>query len=336
MWNPNRAGLSRFLSLPGLLSLTVTVGTARPSPSTVLTISPASHDFGQVIVRMSGTTFQFRVTLPPGGGPTDAVSVTITGPNEADFRIPLELYSTRQRNTCADSTWRSGSCDVWVEFMPQAVGSRNASLVVSDTRGNRGSAVLTGTGVFGCRPDAAVSCNYADHYSGTFSWSAALVTKSGNSSGPEYKALATTTVKVTLTNGLAYCAGSQSDSTMSTEAGRLDELRETIGTISGPGMFSIEFFEDNGQLAYRVTAWCPTGQGTLTTTNYRTRETTTASFKANPARVGGSGGMEIDPQPASAIGIDLAGSIPGRVHPDADPLNGVSGTLDIAWSLKRN
>ena len=336
MWNSNRAGRSRFLALPGLLLLAFPVATTGPSPSPALTITPLSQNFGQVIVRMSGTIFQFRVILPPGGGPADAVSVTFTGANATDFRVAPDPYSSGRHNTCADSTWRSGSCDVWVEFIPQAVGPSNAFLVVSDTRGNRGSAVLTGTGIVGCRPDAAVSCNYADQYSGTFSWSSVLVTRSGDPSGPEYKALATASVKVRLTKGLAFCTGSQSDSTMSLEGGRLDELRETLGTISGPGIFAIEFFGDNGQLAYKVTAWCPTGQGTLITKNYRTRETTTANFKASPAKVGGSGGMEIDPQPASAIGMDLAGSLPGRVHPDADPLNGVSGTLDITWSLKRD
>lgn len=339
MPNSTRPGRSRLVALAGFLALTSAVAATRPTPSATLTITPASHNFGQIIAGMgaTGVISQFKVALPPGGGPTDSVSIAFTGAHAADFRVNpwlIAANSAPKTSTCQDSTWRSGSCDVWVEFVPGSVGAKSATLVVSDTRGNRGTAALSGTGIFGCRPHAGVHCNYAHHYSGTFNWSSVLTTRIVGSAGEQTDARAYVQVIVTVVAGVAYCAGSTSDSSASRQNGSLVRVHEMNGAVSGPGIFSIEFPKRNGKLVYDITAWCPTAKGSTTDTDFRTGETGTTDFTANPAREGGSGGMKIDPESAAALGIDLAGTRT-ITHPDADPANGVTGTLTTAWSFTR-
>jgi len=89
-----------------------------------------------------------------------------------------------------------------------------------------------------------VSCNYAHLYSGQFSWSNTI-----NGPASQFHEQVTVGVK----NGVADCVGTVRE----TENGQTQS-----GTISGPGLFAVEFERDSAdKLVYRITAACPTAAG---------------------------------------------------------------------------
>lgn len=334
MYAKARPRRSRLAALAGLLVLTSAAEPAtRPLPSAAMTIAPTQHDFGSAIIGSPSLIFTFTVTLPPGGGPTDSVVVKVTGPDVGDFLVnTLISPAGTSFTTCKTPAWRRGGCDVVVQFIPQARGVRNATLDVSDTRGNRATASLTGTGVFGCRPNL-VSCNYVSNYSGTFSWSSVLNIQQGVAAGPHHNGDQSYSVTVQVTNGVATCQGSSSETMSDFEGSRLDRSKKSNGVISGPGLIAVEFMKDSGQLVYEITASCPSAHITETYTDHISNETSTTTLNAKPADWRDRTSM--DRKPASAIGIDLSGSQTGPA-PDEDPSNGVTGTMTFTWSLKRN
>ena len=81
---------------------------------------------------------QYVQIVDNGSGGVTIGGVTITGTNAADFTI--------SNNTCTTLT-AGGSCYVYVTFSPSAVGSRVATLQISDTAtGSPQSVNLAGTG----------------------------------------------------------------------------------------------------------------------------------------------------------------------------------------------
>jgi hypothetical protein len=104
------------------------------------TFSPTSLNFGSEGV---GTTSAAQtITLSnPGTDTLNISAVALTGANAADFT---------QTNTCGTSIAANASCTISITFGPAAVGSRTASLSVTDNANNTAGSVqtagLTGTG----------------------------------------------------------------------------------------------------------------------------------------------------------------------------------------------
>lgn len=105
---------------------------------TEVKLSPASLDFGSVKV---GTSSSPRtVTLTDTG--TSSLSITgisITGTDSADYS---------ETNTCATGIGAGKSCTITVIFMPKVIGTRTASVSVSDNGGGSPRIVaLSGPGM---------------------------------------------------------------------------------------------------------------------------------------------------------------------------------------------
>jgi hypothetical protein len=195
-------------------------------------------------------------------------------------------------------------------FVPKRVGPQSAQLIVPFPGERWVGAVLTGEGIPGCVMKV-VSCNYGPLYSGLFSWSRNLI-----SPGSEHKE----SVQVKITDGVAKCLGTATD----TENGR-----SITGIIDGPGLFAVEFEPDSHfPMAYRITAACPTPAYPAIP------EDGVEATKSQPAELGHND-QNSEKQPAKEI---AQASVEGTIQyeaPETDPVNGVTGTVAISWSLKR-
>ncbi len=135
----------------GIRTATLTISdNAQASPQTVtlsgtgqiasvgLTANPTSLSFGSQILKTPGTVW---VSLTNSGNtPIEFAPPTITGSNAADFNITSD--------SCSSPLAPGYSCEVVVGFTPGALGSRTASLRLSDR--NAGSLValpLSGSGI---------------------------------------------------------------------------------------------------------------------------------------------------------------------------------------------
>jgi hypothetical protein len=278
-----------------------------------ITITPASHDFGKWSVN-GWVDFDFQVRIPPGAGPRDTVTQSVTGPDVADFQL--------NTNSC-ETFWRTGSCLSTIIFMPKSLGPKSARLVVSDSRGNSATALLTGTAVAPVCTNRVVFCNYGHFYSGTFNWTS-------NLTGPGSSA--SETVSVTVVDGVATCNGSATSTSppMNNYPGR-----STKGAVTGTGLFAVEFVRDTvvnptnkanntSRLVYRVTVACPSPSWPATVDGPAT--------PSRPAELGDFFQQSYN-QPATAVGMDLVGSI-SYPAPEVDALNGVNGAVQVNWSLK--
>ena len=329
------------MTRPGRVTIALAalvVLTAGAAARFALTITPAAHDFGPVIVGAQGTYFQFKVTMPPGRGPTDTLQLQYGGTNPQDFRNYRGLLGLNVGPNivaCADSMPLSGICYFWVEFVPHALGPRSATLKVSVNPGNFGIATVTGTGIFGCTMYEGL-CSYGGAYSGTVSWSGALSIQqgAGSSSGPRRIGTWTNDITVSVANGVATCQGSSVHDEKEYEGSRLDRSRKADGVVSGPGIFTLEFKKEEGQLVYQITAACPSALVTETFTDYLSSQTSTTTSTAKPADWRDR--TSIDPEPATAVGMNLLSGSKTFPHPDEDPSNGVTGKMTFSWSLKRN
>ena len=315
-----------------LLPLALILGGAAPrAPSTALTIAPSTYDWGDVNVGNSLAIMIFKITLPVRASPADAITASVTGANAGDFVVEADPVVT----SCYSPLWQS-DCVIMVQFSPKAVGLRTATLVVADTRGNRGTAALKGTGTrtFGCRPTEAASCNYGDHYSGYFTWRSEIVV------GPEagetvHTAKRFVDVTATVTKGVAVCSGTMTAEEAESSGGRIMRTSKSSGITQGRGLFAVEFQRnENNTLVYVITAVCPGFGVTTTTFDGSTGGSATVSEAATPARMGSSGMMQSEPEPAMAVGDALIGAKTGS-HPDADPANRVTGSLRLDWALLR-
>ena len=148
-----------------------------------------------------------------------------------------------------------------------------------------------------------VSCNYAYLYSGQFSWSNTL-----NGSASQLNEQVTVGVK----NGVADCLGTVRETSNG---------QTTTGKISGPGLFAVEFERDSAnKLVYRITAACPTAAG--------------MGSPAQPAELGHND-RETYQQPATAIGQKVLKGGSNYPAPETDPVNGVTGTVQVTWNIAR-
>lgn len=142
-----------------------------------------------------------------------------------------------------------------------------------------------------------VPCNIGQHYSGTFHQISTLESPGGKT---------TEDVTVRVLQGKARCEGS----VVST-----DPSAKT-GTIRGDGLFIVEWgvgVEDDPALPwYRIAAECPDLDG-------------------KPPEMRGAG-IDTYRQPRRK-GFTLLEGSNREESPEADPVNGVTGTVSLEWSL---
>ena len=148
-----------------------------------------------------------------------------------------------------------------------------------------------------------VSCNYAYLYSGRFSWTNAL-----NGPASQFKEQ----VSVSVNNGVADCLGTVHE----TSNGQTQN-----GTISGPGLFAVEFELDSAnKLVYRITAACPTAAG--------------MGSPVQPAELGHHDMTTYEQRPATIAQKTMQGTS-NYPAPETDPVNGVTGTVQVTWNITR-
>jgi len=319
-------GVAPRIALAGVVALGIGAAAA-------ITFTPASHDFGKVVVKARGQG-SFRITAPASGWtPSELITLSFTGPDAADFLLeqaptdfgpgqlgprPLVKSTAIQPQLCNFGKVII-ACDQVVLFVPSSLGPKSATLVATGL-GTRGTAQLKGEGVFSCLMKV-VFCNYAQLYDGSFRWKT-------NLSAPKHSY--TETVDVAVVNGVATCNGA---------ATATDEGRTTTGKITGTGLIAVEFEntkdrEDEDQpsrlapsrLVYRITVACPSPAWPPTEDNPR-------GTPSQPAELGHTEMKSYDQQ-ATAIGIDLIGSS-SYPAPESDALNSVTGQVQVSWSLKR-
>jgi hypothetical protein len=283
------------LSLPGtaLAGVALVLGI-----TAAITIAPASHNYGRVAV--NGTSLaSFAVSGLPVGG---LVTASLSGANPGDWVVGIRGLTSP---TCSNQG-QADPCSFTVDFSPNSVGPKSATLVVTDNLGSRATAALTGVGVGALCEMKVVPCNYAHLYDGTFSWQYGLIASHGTSRF---------SVTVTVVHGVATCRGSQTASSPTTGS--------VTGAITGPGLIAVEFLQDSlGRLVYDITATCPTA------------DHPDLGGPSRPAEPGGENEMKTYEKLARAVGMNLVGthSYPA---PETDPVNGVTGTVSVVWNLSR-
>jgi Abnormal spindle-like microcephaly-assoc'd, ASPM-SPD-2-Hydin/Kelch motif/Galactose oxidase, central domain len=115
-----------------------------PAAAAGLTVT-AGVAFGNVVFGVSGATSVARsvkITNPLTGQPVTGLTVQLSGAEQSEFTI--------SNNGCGSTLAKGTFCTVMLTFTPAALGTRGASLAVSDTaNANAGSSALSGVGVTG-------------------------------------------------------------------------------------------------------------------------------------------------------------------------------------------
>lgn len=307
------------LSLAGLFALSTT--------HAAITITPRSHDFGDIGVNGMSPTQTFQVSVPnPVLG--NKLTNKIVGADARDFVLNSnDTTPVSDPNLCTQSS-QGARCKAMVDFRPRSVGAKLARLEITDRFGNRATADLKGKGVAPTCIMRVVPCNYAHLWSGVFTWTS---TTSGAGETD------TETVDVTVVNGVASCNGGVTTSSQG--------ITRT-GKIQGTGLFAVEFMMDTDKTikgkavlgvaywVYRITAACPSVHLLATADE--------PELPSRPAEMG-HGEQSSDKQPMAATPMTLDQAISrlpkleGRISiPSSDPINGVTGNLTVTWSLKRS
>lgn len=194
-----------------------------------------------------------------------------------------------------------------------------------------------------CRGRA--TCAEADFYSGTLAWSEELTSDirgGGNRSTSALRVL----VNMVVTAGKVQCTGSFLAERKQWSGGTLEMDSKSSGPIAGPGLIKMEF--DRGGThtvmngtenedvelgsdvpSYNLAVTCPSP----TVTDVSAGETTVT--RSEPARWGSSQERQTYSWPGSFTQSTLSGKS-SYIHPDADPANGIQGTVTFTWSLTRS
>lgn len=278
----------------------VAVPSGQAQPAAGVTVSPTQRDYGRTVLK--GSSLQQFVV---GSAPGDAFDLSIVGPNAVDFTIGGPDQQSLRIGPCIGYEPRGpGSCSIGVDFRPQSVGVKTATLVVTTPRG-KVTAALRGEAVTGT-------------YSGSFSWQSDLNGPYGQNRR---------SITVTVVNGVATCSGSETDVSIS----KLDKVYVTteVGSIQGKGLIAITFEADGGKPAYRVAVSCPSPHWPMSIN--RPGEPARPS---QPAEWGSSYAEEsyLQPLPGPSDKGVLNGSR-STAHPDTDSANGVTGSMIVSWRL---
>jgi len=109
-------------------TLLCTIASASSASAAGLILSPLSVAFGNVVFGVTGATSiakSIKITNPTTGQPVAGLSVQINGVDASEFTI--------SNNGCGPTLAPETSCTVMLTFTPGALGTRTATLAVSDT-----------------------------------------------------------------------------------------------------------------------------------------------------------------------------------------------------------
>ena len=124
-----------FLALLALLA--AACGSSEPGATPSLELGGVSHAFGSVPVGTQSQSRRFTLSNM-GDGPTGTLAVTLSGANAAEFAIVGD--------DCTGLALQpSATCRIDVRMRPTALGTKAATLAVSDGGGNDASIALAGT-----------------------------------------------------------------------------------------------------------------------------------------------------------------------------------------------
>ena len=101
-----------------------------------LSITPPSHNFGNIALGSASPNVSFTVTNI-GGSSVSLLGPSVSGPNASAFTI--------QSSSCSGSLVPGATCAVSMRFMPTTAGPASATLTVASFGGNA-SAALSGAG----------------------------------------------------------------------------------------------------------------------------------------------------------------------------------------------
>ena len=294
------------LALTGLATLVAAVRAA-------LTVTPTSHDFGNVAV--GGLMAKdFRIVPSPG---VDTILLAMQGPDKMDFAPDVDTIIV-----ALECNAQGPACIRAINFHPKSLGPKQATAVITDRRGGRATVSLTGKGVSPICTNRVVFCNYAHLYSGTFGWNRTL-----NGPNSQYRE----NVQVTITNGVAVCNGSATSSGQGTSQ---------TGAITGKGLIAVEWLEDPMYpWVYQITAACPTPDWPAGPNGEAATPSQPAELGHNDQSTYHQPDQLIKPGMTLEQAIDALARIQGTLSypaPETDQLNGVSGAVVVTWNLVRS
>ncbi len=116
-----------------------------------VSLSPSSLDYGNQTAGIASAPLVSTLTNT-GNGTLTLSSIVLSGPNSEDFS---------QTNNCPSSISPNASCNISVTFKPSAIGSRNATLVITDNAPNSPQSLpLAGVGVLPAVTFSATSLTF--------------------------------------------------------------------------------------------------------------------------------------------------------------------------------
>ncbi len=262
-----------------------------------ITITPASHDFGDVAVNASVA----KDFLVGGVANRDSALAILTGPDATQWII----QDGAER--CWVNLQDSIPCSFNLSFWPKSLGPKTATLVVRDYHGNRVTAQLKGKGVQALCEMKVVFCNYAHLYSGVFKWDDVLRAP---------KASTVIAVEAKVDSGRVSCNGTE---TLTDEGG------SRVLTSNGNGLIAVEFkVDDTMRQVYNITVACPS-PGDADTPSQRA-ELGHFDQQSYDQRTTAAG-VPVAP------GVDVIGD--NSYESGTDPVNNVTGRVTVTWNLKR-
>lgn len=188
-----------------------------------------------------------------------------------------------------------------------------------------------------CRPHL-VHCNYAEHFSGTLRRRSVLEVKGDKQAAGGILSVVTEEIQVEVRDGRAVCQGRVVDREESWSRGTMESRRRRGGVIQGEGLLAVELGrgteESEDQPWVRISIACPTAAGEDTIETFRNGGSTQVErFTSRPPEMD-SNGWVTEKQPTSADYLVMTGRV-SEEAPEADPSNGVTGTVTFEWSLTR-
>jgi len=141
-----------------------------------LIVSPASVAFGNVVFGVTGATSvarSIKITNPATGQPVTGLSIQMSGADPGEFSI--------SNNGCGATLAKNTNCTVKLTFTPAALGTRAASLAVSDDANpSAGSVALSGVGVAGKLTITPLTWNFGSVVAGATSVTKITTVKNSN------------------------------------------------------------------------------------------------------------------------------------------------------------
>ena len=149
---------------------------ATPAAAAGLIVSPASLAFGNVVFGVTGATSVARsvkITNPAAGQPVTGLSIQLSGADPGEFAI--------SNNGCGTTLATGANCTVMLTFTPATLGTRTASLAVSDDANpTAGSTALSGVGLAGRLTITPLTWNFGNVIAGASSVAKTTTLKNPN------------------------------------------------------------------------------------------------------------------------------------------------------------